>query len=109
MPGRHPLSASWNVIIKTPSSKDFAFAISSEKASKKRSKISATAFLQHPENAALREKVSSRQLTAVQFHRQLLLLVYRLLFLMVAEERGLIVSGGENAEQNQTSTTSGIA
>jgi len=64
-------------------------------------KILGNAFLQHPENAALREKVSSRQLTAVQFHRQLLLLVYRLLFLMVAEERGLIVSGGEHAEQNQ--------
>src|ERR1017187_2424563 len=64
-------------------------------------KILGNAFLQHPENAALREKVSSGQLTAVQFHRQLLLLVYRLLFLMVAEERGLIVSGGENAEQNQ--------
>jgi hypothetical protein len=35
------------------------------------------------------------------FHRQLLLLVYRLLFLMVAEERGLIVSLGEGAERNQ--------
>ena len=64
-------------------------------------KILGSAFLQHPENDGLREKVSSGKLTAVQFHRQLLLLVYRLLFLMVAEERGLIVSVGENAEQNQ--------
>ena len=64
-------------------------------------KILGNAFLQHPANDALREKVSSGQLTAVQFHRQLLLLVYRLLFLMVAEERGLIVSVGENAEPNQ--------
>ena len=64
-------------------------------------KILGTAFLQHPANDVLREKVSSGQLTAIQFHRQLLLLVYRLLFLMVAEERGLIVSVGENAEPNQ--------
>ena len=60
-----------------------------------------TAFLQHPANEVLRGKVTSGQLTAIQFHRQLLLLVYRLLFLMVAEERGLIVSVGENAEPNQ--------
>jgi hypothetical protein len=64
-------------------------------------KILGTAFLQHLANDALRGKVSSGQLTAVQFHRQLLLLVYRLLFLMVAEERGLIVSVGENTESNQ--------
>jgi len=64
-------------------------------------KILGSAFLQHPENDGLREKVSGGKLTAVQFHRQLLLLVYRLLFLMVAEERGLIVSVGANAEQNQ--------
>jgi hypothetical protein len=64
-------------------------------------KILGTGLLQHPENNTLREKVSSRQLSAVQFHRQLLLLVYRLLFLMVAEERRLIVALGENAEQNQ--------
>ena len=64
-------------------------------------KILGTAFLQHPANDSLRETVSSGQLTAAQFHRQLLLLVYRLLFLMVAEERGLIVSVDENAEPNQ--------
>lgn len=64
-------------------------------------KILGTAFLQHPANDVLRGKVSSGQLTAIQFHRQLLLLVYRLLFLMVAEERGLIVSVGENPEPNQ--------
>jgi hypothetical protein len=64
-------------------------------------KILGTAFLQHPANDVLRGKVSGGQLTAIQFHRQLLLLVYRLLFLMVAEERGLIVSVGDNAEPNQ--------
>ena len=64
-------------------------------------KILGTAFLQHPRNDGLREEVSSGKLIAIQFHRQLLLLVYRLLFLMVAEERGLIVSVGESAESNQ--------
>jgi hypothetical protein len=60
-----------------------------------------TAFLQHPANEALRERYSSGRLTAEKYHRQLLLLIYRLLFLMVAEERKLIVSQGENAERNQ--------
>jgi hypothetical protein len=64
-------------------------------------KIFGSAFLQHPANTVLRERITTGKLSAVQYHRQLLLLVYRLLFLMVAEERGLIVSVGESAEQNQ--------
>ena len=64
-------------------------------------KIFGSAFLQHPANTVLRERITTGKLTPVQYHRQLLLLVYRLLFLMVAEERGLIVSVGEGAEQNQ--------
>jgi hypothetical protein len=63
-------------------------------------KILGTALLRHPRNAALREKAAHKDLWP-QYHRQLLLLVYRLLFLMVAEERGLIVSLGDNAEHNQ--------
>ena len=63
-------------------------------------KILGTALLRHPENAALREKSASKEFWP-QYHRQLLLLVYRLLFLMVAEERGLIVSLGDNAEHDQ--------
>jgi hypothetical protein len=64
-------------------------------------KILGSAFLQHPANVVLRERITTNKLSAVQYHRQLLLLVYRLLFLMVAEERGLIVSVGDGAEQNQ--------
>jgi hypothetical protein len=64
-------------------------------------KIFGNAFLQHPANRTLREKLTSGQLTPAQYHRQLLLLVYRLLFLMVAEERRLIVSQGEGSERNQ--------
>ncbi|HKS74941.1 MAG TPA: hypothetical protein VJQ82_17170, partial [Terriglobales bacterium] len=58
-------------------------------------------FLQHPANGALRAKFAAGRLPAADYHRQLLRLVYRLLFLMVAEERRMIVSKGENAERHQ--------
>lgn len=50
-----------------------------------------TGFLQHPENAALVERVRSGAVRPADYHRQLLRLVYRLLFLMVAEERHMIL------------------
>jgi len=50
-------------------------------------------LLEHPANAELRAKVESGRLTPLAYYRQLLKLVYRLLFLMVAEERGLIATG----------------
>lgn len=49
-----------------------------------------SALLQHPESAALREAVESGRLDALSYYRELLRLVYRLLFLMVAEERKLL-------------------
>ncbi len=49
-------------------------------------------FLQHPANTDLRAKVADGRLTPLDFYRQLLRLVYRLLFLMVAEERNLIAT-----------------
>jgi hypothetical protein len=64
-------------------------------------KILGTAFLRHPVNETLRDDYAAGKLTPDTFHRQLLLLVYRLLFLMVAEERGLIVALGENGAHNQ--------
>ena len=48
------------------------------------------AFLRHPDSEALRAAIESGQLDAVGYYRQLLRLVYRLLFLFVAEERRLI-------------------
>ena len=63
-------------------------------------KVLGTALIRHPANTALRDKVANKDFWA-QYHRELLLLVYRLLFLMVAEERGLIVSQEDNAEHNQ--------
>ena len=47
-------------------------------------------FLAHPANAALRAKLDNDGLTDLQLYRELLNLIYRLLFLMVAEERRLL-------------------
>ncbi len=47
-------------------------------------------FLRHPDNARLRAALEQELLTPAGLYQQLLRLVYRLLFLMVAEERGLL-------------------
>ncbi|NCC32882.1 MAG: hypothetical protein EOM24_12815, partial [Chloroflexia bacterium] len=52
-------------------------------------------LLAHPTNAELRAALATGQLTPLDYYRQLLRLVYRLLFLMVAEERGLIAVEGK--------------
>jgi uncharacterized protein (DUF433 family) len=49
-------------------------------------------FLQHENNEELRQKIRDGQLSTKDFYRQLLRLIYRLLFLMVTEERDLIYS-----------------
>lgn len=53
-------------------------------------RVLGSAFLRHPESAALRDRLASGQLDAPGYYRQLLRLVYRFLFLMVAEERRLV-------------------
>jgi hypothetical protein len=54
----------------------------------------ANGFLQHPANSELRERVSeisgASRLAPVELYRQLLRIVYRFLFLLVSEDRGLI-------------------
>jgi hypothetical protein len=55
-------------------------------------KFLGTGFVQHPANQGLREKLESGCLTDTTYYRQLLMLIYRLLFLMVAESRGLLLS-----------------
>lgn len=52
-------------------------------------------FLQHPANEALREKLRNKTITPKQYYDQLRRLVYRLLFLMVTEERDLIYDSDE--------------
>jgi hypothetical protein len=63
--------------------------------------IIGTGLLRQPDNKELRERVQSGRLTAAEMHRQLLRLVYRLLFLMVAEERHMIVPESPQAERRQ--------
>jgi len=48
-------------------------------------------FLAHPANRVLRAKLGNGKLTDLQLYRELLNLIYRLLFLMVAEERRLLL------------------
>ncbi len=48
-------------------------------------------FLEHPANAVLRDQLTSGDLSAQDYYRQLLRMVYRLLFLFVAEDRDLLL------------------
>lgn len=47
-------------------------------------------FVEHPENTSLRAAIEDGTLTADALHQQILRLVYRLLLLFTAEERGLL-------------------
>ncbi len=47
-------------------------------------------IIEHPENTALREKLKTGELDATGYYRELLRIIYRLLFLLVAEERRLV-------------------
>lgn len=50
-----------------------------------------TGFLQHPANDNLRSKIKSGELTRQDYYRQLLRIIYRLLFLFVTEDRDLLL------------------
>ena len=49
-------------------------------------------FLAHPDNDALRAAVAAEEIEPGDYYQQLLRLIYRLLFLMVIEERDLVFS-----------------
>ncbi len=55
-------------------------------------------FLRHPDNAALRTWLQSGELPLPEFFGQLLRLVYRLIFLLTAEDRGLLHRPDASAE-----------
>ncbi len=57
-------------------------------------KILGTGFLQHPKNESLRQKFTQNY--ELNYYRQLLRLIYRLLFLMVAESRDLLLIGEDS-------------
>jgi len=50
-------------------------------------------FLSHPANTDLRDKLRSGTLTLQDYYHQVLLQVYRLLFVFVAEDRDLLIPG----------------
>lgn len=58
-------------------------------------------FLQHEQNTTLREKIQSDQLSAKDYYRQLLRIIYRFLFLMVTEERDLVYDPDDKSEATQ--------
>ncbi len=67
-------------------------------------------FLQHPLNGELRNRLKNGDLSAQDYYRQLLRLVYRLIFLFAAEDRDLLLLPGAAVEarqrfQNYYSTT----
>lgn len=51
-------------------------------------------FLAHPANRELKSRLKSGELTTQDYYRQLLRLVYRLIFLFVAEDRDLLLAPG---------------
>lgn len=53
-------------------------------------RILADGFLGHPSNEGLRDEIGTGCLTAPALYKQFLKLVYRLIFLLVAEDRGLV-------------------
>lgn len=61
-------------------------------------KILGNGFLQHPKSESLRQSIANGELAEGTFYRQLLMLIYRCLFLMVAESRNLLLAG-EDAEK----------
>jgi N-6 DNA Methylase len=52
-------------------------------------------FLEHPKNDNLRAKCAAGEINPTEYYRQLLMLIYRLLFLMVAESRDLMLTDGD--------------
>jgi len=62
-------------------------------------KTLANGLLRHPANERLRRALADGDLTPQEFYRQALRVVYRMLFLMVAEERALIAATGEDADR----------
>lgn len=56
--------------------------------------ILGTGFLAHPDNQVFRQQIADGQVKADTYFNHLLRIVYRLLFLMVIEERGLVFPKG---------------
>jgi len=58
-------------------------------------------FLANPANMALHARLASGELEAQDYYRQLLRLVYRLIFLFVAEDRDLLLAGNDETARQR--------
>ncbi|MCL2010698.1 MAG: N-6 DNA methylase [Synergistaceae bacterium] len=58
-------------------------------------------FVSHPDNISLREKLHRGDFTVHDFYRELLRLIYRMLFVITLEERGLLHGNEENISHSQ--------
>jgi hypothetical protein len=58
-------------------------------------------FLRHPANDALRQALRSGELSAQDYYRELLRLIYRFIFLLVTEDRGLLLVGEDEAAKRR--------
>ncbi|QFG03958.1 Eco57I restriction-modification methylase domain-containing protein [Tepidiforma bonchosmolovskayae] len=61
-------------------------------------------FLAHPSNSALREALTSGALDRQDYYRQLLRLIYRLIFLFVAEDREMLFAPGADPQARERYT-----
>jgi hypothetical protein len=57
-----------------------------------------TGFLRHPGNGELRRRLETGELSTLELYRQLLRLVYQLIFVFVAEDRGLLLDPAASPE-----------
>lgn len=64
-------------------------------------RVFGTGFLRHPGNRRLLEKLRRGDLSRQDYYRQLLRLVYRLIFLLVAEARDLLLVGPSTPESDR--------
>lgn len=62
-------------------------------------------FLKHPRNAALYRRLESKELSGQEYYHQILRLVYRLIFLFVTEDRGLLLDPKASRESKDVYTT----
>ncbi len=61
-------------------------------------------FIEHPANVALREALQKGEISGQQFYEELLRLVYRMIFLFAAEDRGLLFSPDATDEAKRAYT-----
>lgn len=66
-------------------------------------------FIAHPENTALRSALKEGTLTSLGYYQQLLRLIYRFIFLFVAEDRGLIPLSDDFSESRKHYSFYGVS